>query len=118
MYNIQYFENWEDDSVEASKKHISGMRTIYENMTPYVSKNPRSAYVNYRDLEIGKNDNASNTSYLEAIKWGSKYFGDNFKRLAMVKGVVDPDNFFYHEQSIPPLIMSKKNSDVGSYQSF
>ncbi|GJV63094.1 berberine bridge enzyme-like protein 15 [Tanacetum coccineum] len=117
LYNIQYFENWEDESVEASEKHISGMRWIYEIMSPYVSKNPRSAYVNYRDMDIGKNNNAGNTSYLEAIKCGSKYFRDNFKRLAMVKGVVDPDNF-YHEQSIPPLIMSKKHSDVGSYQSF
>ncbi|XP_071720648.1 tetrahydrocannabinolic acid synthase-like [Rutidosis leptorrhynchoides] len=101
LYNIQYFENWEN--VEDSEKHISWMRRIYENMTPYVSKNPRSTYVNYRDLDLGKNENAKNTSYLDAMKWGNRYFGDNFKRLAMVKAKVDPDNFFFFEQSIPPL---------------
>ncbi|KAI3684003.1 hypothetical protein L1987_84525 [Smallanthus sonchifolius] len=67
-----------------------------------------------RDLDLGENDNADNTSYLNAMKWGYKYFGDNFRRLAMVKGVVDPDNFFFFEQSIPPLIMCEGNSVIGS----
>nr|XP_043612275.1 berberine bridge enzyme-like 15 [Erigeron canadensis] len=104
LYNIQYFQKWEDGSSEVSEKHISWMRRIYENMTPYVSKNPRGAYVNYRDLDLGKHANANNTSYSEAMKWGSRYFRNNFRRLAMVKGVVDPENFFHFEQSIPPLI--------------
>ncbi|KAJ9559264.1 LOW QUALITY PROTEIN: hypothetical protein OSB04_013878 [Centaurea solstitialis] len=117
LYNIQYFEKWDDGSNEASEKHVSWMRRIHENMTPYVSKNPRAAYVNYRDLDLGTNDDADNTSYSEAMKWGISYFNGNFRRLAMVKGAVDPDNFFYHEQSIPPLISSEGNDDIGSYQS-
>lgn len=28
---------------------------IYDYMVPFVSKSPRSAYVNYRDLDIGMN---------------------------------------------------------------
>ncbi|KAJ6967138.1 O-acetylstemmadenine oxidase-like [Populus alba x Populus x berolinensis] len=64
-----------------------------QHMTPYVSKNPRGAYVNYRDLDLGKND--------EAAKWGQKYFKNNFERLKIVKGMVDPYNFFAYEQSIP-----------------
>ncbi|XP_071688517.1 O-acetylstemmadenine oxidase-like [Rutidosis leptorrhynchoides] len=116
LYNIQYLEKWQDGSVESFEKHTSGMRRIYENMTPYVSKNPRGAYVNYRDLDLGRNNNAKTTSYMEAMIWGNKYFGDNFKRLAMVKGVVDPDNYFYFEQSILPLTISKRNNDIGSYQ--
>uniref|UniRef100_A0A251VSJ4 Putative cannabidiolic acid synthase-like 1 n=1 Tax=Helianthus annuus TaxID=4232 RepID=A0A251VSJ4_HELAN len=121
LYNVQYREKWEDDSFESSEKRISWMRKMYENMAPYVAKNPRAAYVNFRDLDLGEND-VDNTSYLNALKWGSKYFGDNFRRLAMVKGyfgdnfrrlamvkgVVDPDNFFFYEQSIPPLIMSEE----------
>ncbi|KAJ7015352.1 hypothetical protein NC653_004607 [Populus alba x Populus x berolinensis] len=83
LYNIQYFVKW----------HINWIRSIYENMTPYVSKNPRGAYVNYRDLDLGKND--------EAAKWGQKYFKNNFERLKIVKGMVDPYNFFAYEQSIP-----------------
>ncbi|PWA88752.1 cannabidiolic acid synthase-like 1 [Artemisia annua] len=102
LYNIQYFQNWENS--DASDKHISWMRRMYTNMTPYVPKNPRSTYVNYRDLDLGENKNANNTSYSEAaMQWGSKYFGNNFRKLALVKGVVDPQNFFYFEQSIPPL---------------
>ncbi|MFS7909419.1 putative tetrahydroberberine oxidase [Helianthus anomalus] len=58
------------------------MGKMYENMTPYVSKDPRAAY-----------------------------------RLALVKGAVDPDNFFFYEQSIPPLIMSEENCGSCSYQS-
>ncbi|KAK9058902.1 hypothetical protein SSX86_023747 [Deinandra increscens subsp. villosa] len=110
LYNIQYFEKWEDGSTEASEKHISWMKRIYENMAPYVSKNPRGAYVNYRDLDLGLNDKADNTSYLKALQWGNKYFRGNFRRLAMVKGKVDPQNFFHFEQSIPPLIMTKGNT--------
>ncbi|KAI3684002.1 hypothetical protein L1987_84524 [Smallanthus sonchifolius] len=117
LYNIQYFKQWEDESIESAEKHTSWMKKIYENMTPYVAKNPRAAYVNYRDLDLGENDNADNTSYLNAMKWGSKCFGENFRRLAIVKGVVDPNNFFFSEQSIPPLIISEENSDIGSYQS-
>ncbi|CAN1821215.1 Berberine bridge enzyme-like 13 [Linum perenne] len=35
--------------------------------------------------------------------WGWKYFNGNFDRLMKVKTVVDPDNFFNDEQSIPVL---------------
>ncbi|GJZ04321.1 berberine bridge enzyme-like protein 15 [Tanacetum coccineum] len=100
LYKIQYFEKW--DKAATSEKHISWMKKMYTNMTPFVSKNPRSAYVNYRDLDLGQNKNANATSFSEALKWGNQYYGNNFKRLASVKAAVDPQNFFYHEQSIPP----------------
>ncbi|CAL1402757.1 unnamed protein product [Linum trigynum] len=71
-------------------------------MTPYVSQNPRAAYMKYRDLDIGMNDVEGKTSYREARVWGAKYFKNNFDRLVRVKTVVDPDNLFRNEQSIPP----------------
>jgi hypothetical protein len=46
-------------------------------MTPYVSKNPSEAYVNYRDLDIRINKLAGNTSYKQASIWGRKYFKNN-----------------------------------------
>lgn len=67
-----------------------------------MSKFPRAAYLNYRDLDLGTNKE-SNVSYLEARVWGLKYFKGNFKRLAQVKSKVDPKNFFRNEQSIPLL---------------
>ena len=57
---------------------------------------PRAAYLNYRDLDLGTNKE-SNVSYLEARVWGLKYFKGNFKRLAQVKSKVDPKNFFRNE---------------------
>ena len=102
LYNIQYMVKWDVNSIEASNRHLQWMRMLYRYMTPYVSKSPRAAYVNYRDLDIGSNKR-DNTSYTEASVWGIKYFKGNFRRLAQIKTKVDPQNFFRNEQSIPPL---------------
>ncbi|KAI3848261.1 hypothetical protein MKW92_023790 [Papaver armeniacum] len=100
LYEIQYLVKWNQG--QASEKHIDWIRNLYSYMTPYVSSNPRASYVNYRDLDLGKNE-LPNMSYLKAASsWGTKYFKGNFRRLAMVKKQVDPQNFFHDEQSIPP----------------
>ena len=105
IYKIQYLISWEKEGyVTEAQMRISWIRELYSYMAPFVSKNPRSAYVNYRDLDIGTNGNSgSTTSYAQASIWGNKYFKDNFKRLVHVKTMVDPTNFFKHEQSIPSL---------------
>ncbi|KAL9345655.1 hypothetical protein Peur_060508 [Populus x canadensis] len=100
-FMILYWSSWQD-ATENVAKHINWTRKVYSYMTPYVSKNPREAYVNYRDLDLGMNRN-SKTSFVEASAFGTNYFKDNFYRLVHVKTKVDPDNFFRHEQSIPPL---------------
>ncbi|XVF79553.1 hypothetical protein PTKIN_Ptkin14bG0232500 [Pterospermum kingtungense] len=101
-FKIQYLTSWQDgDNINAAK-HMDWIRRLYNYMAPYVSMFPRGAYVNYRDLDLGMNKNSS-TSFIEANVWGSRYFKDNFNRLVKVKTKVDPDNFFRHEQSIPPL---------------
>ena len=82
---------------------MSWIRRLYSYMAPYVSKSPRAAYLNYRDLDIGTNNNKGNTSYAQASIWGVKYFKNNFNRLVQVKASVDPMNFFRNEQSIPPV---------------
>ncbi|XP_042022134.1 berberine bridge enzyme-like 18 [Salvia splendens] len=82
-------------------RYIGWLRRLYDYMAPYVSKNPRAAYVNYRDLDIGVNNVVGETSYKQASVWGKKYFGGNFDRLVRVKTAVDPQNFFRNEQSIP-----------------
>nr|QHW03920.1 berberine bridge enzyme-like protein 31 [Populus davidiana x Populus alba var. pyramidalis] len=105
MFFINYMTTWEDPSENA--KHIDWIRKVYKYMTPYVSMYPREAYLNYRDLDLGMNKN-TNTSFMEASVWGSKYFKGNFKRLVKVKTKVDAGNFFRHEQSIPPLPISMR----------
>lgn len=102
LYNLQYFAEWTDEGEDASREHIEWIARLYDEMGPYVSKNPRASYVNYRDLDLGVNGNGS--SYSSARVWGVKYFKKNFERLARVKGRVDPGDFFRNEQSIPPLV--------------
>ncbi|MCD7453316.1 hypothetical protein HAX54_020481 [Datura stramonium] len=100
LYNIQYLVNWSDNSESISSQKIAWMRKLYKKMKPYVANSPRTAYVNYRDLDFGTNQ--EDYSYSKAKIWGEKYFNGNFKRLAQVKSQVDPNNFFRNEQSIPP----------------
>ncbi|KAJ4706544.1 FAD-binding Berberine family protein [Melia azedarach] len=104
LFKIQYLTLWQDGDKNATK-HMDWIRKLYNYMAPYVSMLPRGAYVNYRDLDLGMNKK-NDTSFIEASVWGYKYFKDNFNRLVRVKTKVDPDNFFRHEQSIPPLDLS------------
>ncbi|KAJ4702895.1 cannabidiolic acid synthase-like [Melia azedarach] len=110
IYQIMYYVYWQEDNEEESQRYIDWIRRFYSYMTPYVSQNPREAYVNYRDLDIGSN-NEGHTSYKQASIWGKKYFKNNFNRLIRVKTMVDPGNFFRNEQSIPPLSSLWKKKD-------
>ncbi|KAJ4723554.1 cannabidiolic acid synthase-like [Melia azedarach] len=107
LYKILYEAHWIEGGDEALKRNIKWIRKLYRYMTPYVSKNPRSAYVNYRDLDIGRNNKEGYTCMKQARIWGKKYFGNNFERLVHVKTRVDPCNFFRNEQSIPPLYVEE-----------
>ncbi|KAK4399449.1 Berberine bridge enzyme-like 13 [Sesamum angolense] len=101
LYKIQHLVYWEEEEAQNSDRYISWIRRLYSYMAPYVSKFPRAAYINYRDLDIGVNNNEGKISYARASVWGIKYFKSNFDRLVRVKTAVDPENFFRNEQSIP-----------------
>lgn len=103
LYNIQYYMNWLETKAAVTNRHLDWMRKLYSYMTPYVSSHPRAAYLNYKDIDLGRNE-VGHTSYSTARVWGTKYFKNNFNRLVRVKGMVDPGNFFRNEQSIPPLL--------------
>ncbi|CAI9089579.1 OLC1v1024170C1 [Oldenlandia corymbosa var. corymbosa] len=98
LYNIHYIVGWHDESDDrVIDQRLDWLYKIYDFMADYVEK-PRTAYQNYRDLDLGKNEYADE-KYSEAWStWGRMYFKDNFKRLAQIKHRVDPDNFFRHEQ--------------------
>ncbi|XP_022734691.1 berberine bridge enzyme-like 18 [Durio zibethinus] len=102
LYQASYLVGWSKEENAESQKYISWIRRLYSYMATYVSKSPREAYYNYRDLDIGTNNNGY-TSYAQASIWGRKDFKNNFNRLVHVKTVVDPENFFKNEQSIPPI---------------
>lgn len=110
---IAYYVTW--NSPQDDSRHLEWTRELYDYMAPFVSKSPRAAYVNYRDLDIGRNnEDGIPTSYEEASVWGLKYFGDNFERLVEVKTKVDPFNLFRHEQSIPPVARGGAQAKMSS----
>lgn len=103
LFKIQYSISWREPGPEADKNCTTQIRRLFSYMTPFVSKNPRSAFLNYRDIDIGVNHFGPN-SYEEGKVYGVRYFGAaNFDRLVKVKTAVDPENFFKSEQSIPTL---------------
>ncbi|KAL8153469.1 hypothetical protein V2J09_011229 [Rumex salicifolius] len=100
LFKVQYATNWNVGGANNSEYYIGLTRKLYGYMTPYVSKGPREAFLNYRDLDLGINHQGKG-SYYEARRYGIKYFKANFERLVEVKAKVDPTNFFRNEQSIP-----------------
>ncbi|KAJ6967060.1 hypothetical protein NC652_004574 [Populus alba x Populus x berolinensis] len=101
LFKLQYSINWDEEGTEATDRYISLIREMHDAMAPYVTSYPREAFQNYRDLDIGSNP-SNQTDFERAKVYGLKYFKGNFLRLVKIKGQVDPDNFFKHEQSIPP----------------
>ncbi|CAL9078013.1 unnamed protein product [Musa acuminata var. zebrina] len=102
LFNIQYFIRWMEGEEAASERHLEWMRSFHEYMSPHVSRNPRAAYLNYRDIDLGSSSEEGRTCCSQATAWGRKYFLNYFERLAKVKAQVDPESYFWNEQSIPP----------------
>ncbi|OVA12251.1 FAD linked oxidase [Macleaya cordata] len=102
IYKIQYVVSWAGEGFEEAEANIKWTRKLYKYMAPYVSKSPRAAYLNYRDLDLGQSKNGTAT-YSQGKAWGRKYFKNNYERLVQVKSKVDPENFFRNEQSIPTI---------------
>ncbi|KAK3200661.1 hypothetical protein Dsin_024076, partial [Dipteronia sinensis] len=108
LWKIQYLANWKVSGNDAENHYIDLIRKLYNYMTPFVSRNPRQAYFNYRDVDLGINRHGK-SSHLEGKAYGIKYFKGNFKRLVEIKTRVDPGNFFRNEQSIP--VFSKQTAE-------
>ncbi|KAE8664579.1 FAD-binding and BBE domain-containing protein [Hibiscus syriacus] len=102
LYEVTWSES--DGAIDAAARYVELSRRLYRTMAPYASSNPREAFVNYRDLDIGSNE-SNETDFEDAKEYGAKYFVNNFMRLTRVKTKIDPENFFKNEQSIPPLPM-------------
>ncbi|KAL4560156.1 hypothetical protein LXL04_032305 [Taraxacum kok-saghyz] len=92
------FYDQTSDTTPTSLKRLAWLRSMEDLLTPYVSNNPREAYSNYNDLDLG----VGNSNYEEASLWGERFWKrDNFKRLIQIKAKVDPHNFLKRPQSIP-----------------
>ncbi|KAJ4978103.1 hypothetical protein NE237_008883 [Protea cynaroides] len=62
LYNIQYRVEWQEEGrgLRAAKKQEKWMKMLYKYMAPYFSNSPRAAYLNYRDLNLGRNKDRIN----------------------------------------------------------
>jgi len=107
LWKIQYLANWNKPGKEVANHYINLTRKLHKYMTHFVSKNPRGAFFNYRDLHLWSNNCNGKNSYAKGKVYGVKYFKDNFNRLVQIRTKVDPDNFFIVEQSIPMLSYHK-----------
>ncbi|KAK3120142.1 hypothetical protein QOZ80_9AG0682300 [Eleusine coracana subsp. coracana] len=106
LFNLQYGSMWWGEANgTAAAAALGWLDGLYGFMAQFVTSNPREAFANYRDLGIGQNVVGSDgvSTYRSGKVWGERYFMGNFRRLAMVKGRVDPTDYFRNEQSIPPL---------------
>ncbi|CAJ1963020.1 unnamed protein product [Sphenostylis stenocarpa] len=52
LFNIEYAVTWAEPGDAADNNYITQIRRLHSYMTPFVSKNPRRAFLNYRDLDI------------------------------------------------------------------
>jgi len=104
LYGIQYGVTWVPG--EDGEARMAWLRALYKYMAPHVSCDPRAAYVNYIDLDLGTNVNGSASAVVSRARatWGAAYFSkENFDRLVQAKTLIDPANVFNSAQSIPPL---------------
>ncbi|CAN8303848.1 unnamed protein product [Cochlearia groenlandica] len=98
LFDIEYVIDWSETGDDVERKNLARAKEMYRFMTPYVSSNPREAYLNYRDIDIGS---SVNSTYEEGKIYGAKYFKDNYERLVDIKTTFDEINFWRNEQSIP-----------------
>ncbi|KAL0727421.1 hypothetical protein Bca4012_023514 [Brassica carinata] len=120
MYEIQYLNYWRGGE-EEKEKYMRWVERVYYEMSGFVARSPRGAYINLRDLDLGVYVGDKRSKYEEGKSWGVKYFKNNFERLVRVKTSVDPFDFFCDEQSIPPFSsvdVNLKESSVMRVQDF
>lgn len=108
LYGIQYMVHWTVEEDTAREKHVTWLRDFYEYMSRHVSKNPRAAFVNYLDLDLGmvewsRGGEGPADAVSEARVYGERYFLGNYERLVTAKTIIDMENVFNNPQSIPPL---------------
>ncbi|KAL2943256.1 Berberine bridge enzyme-like 26 [Bienertia sinuspersici] len=51
LFKLQYVTNWDESENQRSKYYIDLTRKLHAYMTPFVSNNPREAFLNYRDID-------------------------------------------------------------------
>ncbi|XP_071742623.1 berberine bridge enzyme-like D-2 [Rutidosis leptorrhynchoides] len=114
IFTIQYLVEWKEVDSDKADEYLAWIRGFHGSMTPYVAQDPRAAYINYMDVDIGvmnwiKTRVDSDDAVEMGREWGEKYFYKNYDRLVRAKTQIDPYNVFRHQQSIPPMRLENKS---------
>ncbi|XP_051129294.1 berberine bridge enzyme-like D-2, partial [Andrographis paniculata] len=106
LFTVQYLVDWEEDEDVRREEYMEWIRGVYGEMEGHVSADPRAAYVNYVDYDLGVmgDGHVDGGDEVERARvWGEKYFLENYERLVRAKTMIDPMNVFRNQQGIPPL---------------
>lgn len=69
IYEIQHLVYWDKEENKDQQRYLNWITRLYNYIGDFVSKNPRAAYLNYRDLDLIVNNVEGNTSYEQASVW-------------------------------------------------
>ncbi|KAF6154253.1 hypothetical protein GIB67_042827 [Kingdonia uniflora] len=56
LYSLGYFVYWDEKDEKMSSAYMDSIQNFHEYITPFVSKGPRTSYVNEIDLDLGVMD--------------------------------------------------------------
>lgn len=115
LFTIQYLVEWKEEDNYKKDDYIDWIRRLYNSMTQFVSWDPRAAYINYVDLDLGTmrfvDPSVTTNDAVEIARdWGEKYFLNNYNRLVKAKTLIDPSNVFRNQQGIPPMSLASLSS--------
>lgn len=73
LYNMQYYMWRPQHDQKLAERRLDWMRKFYHLMSRRVSKNPRTASINFKDLDLGWKK-GGRANYSRAGVWGKKTF--------------------------------------------
>ncbi|KAM7505364.1 hypothetical protein LguiB_004268 [Lonicera macranthoides] len=101
LYNIQYIITWTANNASEARRSMRTIRELYAYMEPYVTSSPRTAYTNYRDLDIGMNKSNGMATYSRAKAWGiitSSRSTHTFSTLYVIRKQLETETTWHHHE--------------------
>ncbi|MBB6171738.1 hypothetical protein HNR23_001798 [Nocardiopsis mwathae] len=102
ILKLQHQVYWPNDT--DGSDHIDWLRRLYKDMytdtggVPVSDETTDGCYISYPDVDLSSDEwNES------GVPWSTLYYGGDYPRLQQVKARWDPNNVFFHQQSIEPL---------------